>query len=98
MLFPAIAVESNGIEDARFTRFVAPDGNVSYYATYIAFDGTSVVQQLLSTDDFLTFASSPMLGAAAADKGMVLFPRQIEGQYAALLASRWRHQHRCVLR
>ncbi len=84
VLVPATAVESNGIEDARFTRFVEPDGHVSYYATYIAFNGTGVAQQLLATDDFLTFASSPLLGDAAADKGMVLFPRKVEGQFAAL--------------
>ena len=84
VLVPATAVESNGIEDARFVRFVHADGGVTYYATYTAFDGTGVVQQLLATDDFLTFASSPLLGDAAADKGMVLFPRPIEGRFVAL--------------
>jgi predicted GH43/DUF377 family glycosyl hydrolase len=84
VLLPATAVESNGVEDARFTRFVDPDGDVTYYATYTGYDGSGVVQQLLTTDDFLTFTSSPLLGDAAADKGMVLFPRQIEGRFAAL--------------
>jgi len=84
VLFPASAIESNGIEDARFVRFVDDDGAVTYYATYAAFDGTVVAQQLLATNDFLTFAASPLLGAATANKGMALFPRRIDGRFAAL--------------
>ena len=38
-LFPSSADESNGIEDARFVRFVADDGTVDYRATYTAFNG-----------------------------------------------------------
>jgi predicted GH43/DUF377 family glycosyl hydrolase len=84
VLCPAIAVESNGVEDARFVRFLDDDGTVRYHATYTAFDGTGVVQQLLTTDDFLTFAVSPLLGPAAANKGMALFPRRIDGRFVAL--------------
>lgn len=84
VLYPATTVESNGIEDARFVRFVDDDGTVTYYATCTAFDGTAIAQQLLATDDFLTFAASPLLGAAAANKGMALFPRRINGQFVAL--------------
>jgi predicted GH43/DUF377 family glycosyl hydrolase len=84
VLYPAASVESNGLEDARFVRFVDDDGTVTYYATYTAFDGKVVAQQLLTTTDFVTFASSPMLGTAAANKGMALFPRRIDGRYVAL--------------
>jgi predicted GH43/DUF377 family glycosyl hydrolase len=84
VLYPATTVESNGIEDARFVRFVDDDGTVTYYATYTAFDGTAIAQQLLATTDFQTFAASPLLGAAAANKGMSLFPRRIDGQFVAL--------------
>jgi predicted GH43/DUF377 family glycosyl hydrolase len=84
VLTPAVTAESNGMEDARFVRFVEEDGTVTYYATYTAFDGTLIHQQLLETDDFVTFASSPLLGAAAANKGMALFPRRIDGRFVAL--------------
>jgi predicted GH43/DUF377 family glycosyl hydrolase len=85
VLYPAVAVESNGIEDARFVRFVDDDGAISYRATCTAFDGRNIVQQLLVTADFLTFDASPLLGSAAANKGMALFPRRIGGRFAALV-------------
>ena len=84
VLWPATAAESHGVEDARFVRFAPPDGAGTYLATYTAFDGADVSQQLLRTDDFLHFASSPVTGAAARGKGLALFPRQIGGRFAAL--------------
>jgi len=84
VLWPATANESRGIEDARFVRFVDDDGSISYLATYTAFDGTDVSQQLLRTTDFVTFESSPMSGPAAVGKGLALFPRRIGGRFAAL--------------
>ena len=88
VLWPATAAESHGLEDARFVRFVA-DGTASYLATYTAYDGVDVSQQLLRTTDFLSFDSSSMSGPAAVGKGLALFPRQINGRYAALS----RHDH-----
>jgi predicted GH43/DUF377 family glycosyl hydrolase len=87
VLGPACAVESNGLEDARFVRFVDDDDAVTYHATYTAYDGRAIRQQLLTTTDFATFTSSPLLDAAAADKGMALFPRRIAGRYHALCRS-----------
>jgi predicted GH43/DUF377 family glycosyl hydrolase len=87
VLWPAMAAESHGMEDARFVRFVDDDGSVGYYATYTAFDGVDVSQQLLHTTDFTTFVASPVVGAAAVNKGLALFPRRIDGRYVAL--SRW---------
>jgi predicted GH43/DUF377 family glycosyl hydrolase len=84
VLWPATAAESHGMEDARFVRFVDADGSVSYLATYTAFDGVDVSQQLLRTTDFLSFDASPMSGPAALGKGLALFPRRIDGRYAAL--------------
>jgi predicted GH43/DUF377 family glycosyl hydrolase len=84
VLWPATAVESNGMEDARFVRFVEDDGEVTYYATYTAFDGTDISQQLLHTTDFLSFEASPVVGAAATNKGLALFPRRIGGRFAAM--------------
>lgn len=84
VLWPAMDAESNGMEDARFVRFVDDDGAVTYYATYTAFDGAGISQQLLETTDFGTFVSSPLVGPAAANKGLALFPRRIGGRFAAL--------------
>ena len=84
VLWPATAAESRGMEDARFVRFVDTDGSVAYLATYTAFDGTDVSQQLLRTDDFVRFESSSVSGPAARGKGLALFPRRIGGRFAAL--------------
>jgi predicted GH43/DUF377 family glycosyl hydrolase len=84
VLLPSSATEWNGLEDARFVRFVDDDATVVYYATYTAYDGSAIAQQLLSTSDFHFFTSSPLLGAAAANKGLALFPRRIGGQFYAL--------------
>lgn len=84
VLWPAMDAESRGMEDARFVRFVDADGSAAYLATYTAFDGADVSQQLLRTTDFVTFGSSPMSGPAALGKGLALFPRRIGGRFAAL--------------
>lgn len=84
ILWPAVAAESHGMEDARFVRFTDDDGSVVYYATYTAYDGTAIRQQLLATRDFATFDVSSIAGAAATNKGLALFPRRINGLFAAL--------------
>ena len=83
VLYPATAVESNGIEDARFVRF-DDGGETMYLGTYTAYDGLNIVQQLLETTDFATFESSPLQGPAARNKGLALFPRRIDGHLVAL--------------
>jgi predicted GH43/DUF377 family glycosyl hydrolase len=87
VLMPAMATESNGMEDARFVRFIEDEGEVTYYATYTAYNGTDISQQLLQTNNFSEFTSSPLVGASAANKGLALFPRRINGRYAALSRS-----------
>ncbi len=84
VLMPATSAESNGLEDARFVRFEEPDGTTAYHATYTAYNGTNIAQQLLSTVDFASFTSSPLVGLAAENKGLALFPRRIGGRYHAL--------------
>ena len=84
VLFPSGPTESHGMEDARFVRFVGDDGAVTYYATYTAFDGHHIVPQLLETDDFATFRMTTLSGGAAQNKGIAVFPRQIDGKYVAL--------------
>jgi predicted GH43/DUF377 family glycosyl hydrolase len=87
VLFPAMAAESAGMEDARFVRFVEDDGSVRYYATYTAYSGSQISQQLLETTDFLSFTSRPMAGKAASNKGLALFPRRIGGRFVAMSRS-----------
>jgi len=84
VLWPAMHAEAAGMEDARFVRFVEEDGAVTFYATYTAYNGSHIRQQLLQTRDFQSFVSTPMVGRAAANKGMALFPRRIGGRFAAL--------------
>ena len=84
VLWPVMTAEAHGMEDARFVHFTDTDGTSTYLATYTAFDGVHISQQLLRTDDFLSFDASPVVGAAAPNKGLALFPRRVNGQYAAL--------------
>ena len=94
VLWPSTSAERQGMEDARFVRFTDDDGRVAYYATYTAYDGADITQQLLETTDFATFTSSPLVGAAAVNKGLALFPRRVGGRYAAL--SRWDRESNSV--
>ncbi|MET0698892.1 MAG: glycoside hydrolase family 130 protein [Mycobacterium sp.] len=87
VLFPAMGAEQAGMEDARFVRFVEDDGSVTFYATYTAYSGSLISQQLLKTTDFQSFISKPIAGRAAANKGLALFPRRINGRFAAMSRS-----------
>ena len=83
VIFPVTESQSNGIEDARFVEF--DDGGVStFYATYTAYSGKAIRSELLETRDFLSFRMTPLSGSAAGNKGMALFPRRINGQYAMI--------------
>jgi predicted GH43/DUF377 family glycosyl hydrolase len=84
VIFPVSYTESNGIEDARFVRFVDDDGSVKYYAAYTAYSGYSILPKLLETSDFYSFKVGAINGRYAEDKGMALFPRKINGRYAML--------------
>ncbi len=84
IIFPVSPNESNGIEDARFVRFVDDDGSVLYCATYTAYNGRAILPQFIETQDFLHFRVLTLNGAAVQNKGMALFPRRIGGRYAML--------------
>jgi predicted GH43/DUF377 family glycosyl hydrolase len=84
VIFPTAPNESNGIEDARFVRFVDDDGTVTYVATYTAYDGRVTIPQLLETSDFVRFSICTLNGPEVQNKGMALFPRKIRGQYAMI--------------
>ncbi len=84
VLFPAGPAESQGMEDARFVRFTRDDGTVTYFAQYTGFDGYQILPQLIETADFVTFRIATLNGESAKNKGIALFPRMIDGRYAAL--------------
>lgn len=84
VIFPTGRNERNGIEDARFVRFVDEDGDVRYYATYTAYSGRNILPMLLQTRDFLEFKIMTLYGNAAKDKDMALFPRKINGKYTMI--------------
>lgn len=84
IIFPCSPTETNGIEDARFVRFVHSDGRDTYYATYTAYDGRVTLPQLLETEDFIHFKMGTLNGPEVRNKGFALFPRMVNDQYAML--------------
>jgi len=84
VIFPITPRQRNGLEDARFVRFVEHDGTASYYATYTAYSGRDIAPEVLRTDDFRQYRFLPVRGDAVRNKGMALFPRRIGGRYAML--------------
>jgi predicted GH43/DUF377 family glycosyl hydrolase len=83
VVFPVTLAQSNGIEDARFVRFV--DGDATrYLATYTAYSGRAIRSEMIETADFREFRMTPMRGSAARNKGMALFPRRVDGRFAMI--------------
>jgi predicted GH43/DUF377 family glycosyl hydrolase len=74
VIFPVTENESRGIEDARFVRFVNDDGSVKYYATFTAYNGFTILPQLLETTDFVTFKIHTLNGKAVQNKVWRCFP------------------------
>ena len=87
ILWPSAEEESNGMEDARFTRFADDDGTAGYRATYTAYDGRRIAPRLLISSDLRVFRAHRLAGPAARNKGMALFPRKVHGQHLALCRS-----------
>ena len=87
VIFPNSYAETNGIEDARFVRFEEEDGSVTFYATYTAFNGFTILPKLLMTKDFFHYKIMPINGESAQNKGMSLFPRKIGGKYGMIARS-----------
>ncbi|MGH8297447.1 MAG: glycosidase, partial [Steroidobacteraceae bacterium] len=83
VIFPITEAQSNGIEDARFVEF-DDHGRKIFYATYTAYNGCGIRSELIETEDFLRFRMTPLQGAAARNKGMALFPRRLDGQFAMI--------------
>ncbi len=87
VLWPATPPESNGMEDARFVRFIDDNGEAVYRATYTAYDGRHIAGRMLRTSDLQDFEVTPLRGQAANNKGMALFPRPVAGRELALCRS-----------
>ena len=84
VIFPVSKNESRGIEDARFVQFFDDNQEATYYATYTAYNGVTILPQLIETKDFIHFKILTLNGKAVQNKGMALFPRKIKGQYVML--------------
>ena len=83
VIFPVLASQSNGVEDARFLEFTDGDEKI-FYATYTAYTGRAIRSELIETRNFETFRMTALRGTAARNKGMGLFPRRINGRYAMI--------------
>ena len=84
VIFPVSENESRGIEDARFVQFFDDNGEITYYATYTAYNGFKILPQLIETKDFIKFKIATLNGKAVQNKGMALFPRKIKNRYVML--------------
>jgi predicted GH43/DUF377 family glycosyl hydrolase len=84
VIFPVSKNESKGIEDARFVQFFDNRQEVTYYATYTAYNDHTILPQLIETKDFIKFNILTLNGKAVQNKGMALFPRKIGDRYVML--------------
>jgi predicted GH43/DUF377 family glycosyl hydrolase len=84
VIFPVTEQQKNGLEDLRLVAFQDDDGATAYHGTYTAYSGGAIRSEILSTPDFGVFTLSPVTGSAAPAKGLALFPRKIDGKYAAI--------------
>ena len=84
VLFPTTRQQRNGLEDMRLVHFRDGDGQSTYIGTYTAYSGVSTGCEMMETERFVEFDLIPLRGAAAAHKGLALFPRRIDGRYAAI--------------
>lgn len=81
VIFPISQSEIKGLEDARFVLFIDEKGGKKYYATYTAYNGYTILPQLIETTDFRTFRMTTLIGDGVKGKGMALFPKKINGKY-----------------
>jgi len=84
VIFPRSTTDIRAIEDARFVAFSNGNGSFTYYAPYTAYNGISILPQLIETKDFFRFRIRTMTGPGSQNKGMALFPEKINGKYAMI--------------
>ncbi|MHC4972748.1 MAG: glycoside hydrolase family 130 protein [Planctomycetota bacterium] len=84
VLFPLSENESNGLEDMRLVTFTDDDGSTRIYGTYTAYNGSRILPQLMEIRRRGTAEMHTLSGRCAVNKGLALFPRRLEGRYAAI--------------
>jgi predicted GH43/DUF377 family glycosyl hydrolase len=84
VLFPMSESESKGMEDMRLVQFADEDGSLRYYGTYTAYNGYQILPQILEVSDLKHASVYIMRGKFAQNKGMAMFPRKIDGQFAMI--------------
>jgi predicted GH43/DUF377 family glycosyl hydrolase len=84
VLFPISETESQGMEDMRLVHFIDDDGSFAYYGTYTAFNGRQILPQIMEIKNRNHADILTLHGQYAQNKGLALFPKRIEGQYAAI--------------
>jgi len=84
VLFPLSETESQGMEDMRLVKFRNEDCSICYYGTYTAFNGISILPQILELAPEKSAIVRTLHGKYARNKGMALFSQKIDGQYAAI--------------
>ena len=84
VLFPVTRSQTNGLEDLRMVKFTNEDGSQTYLGSYTAYNGRETACECFETSDFRSFKLTPFRGAAAAHKGLALFPRRVNGRFAAM--------------
>jgi predicted GH43/DUF377 family glycosyl hydrolase len=84
VIFPVTEAQRGGLEDLRLVRFNHGKGDYEWVGTYTAYSGRDIRSELMRTRDFRTFTLEPIHGKAGRNKGMALFPKQIDGNYVML--------------
>ncbi|MHC5082673.1 MAG: glycoside hydrolase family 130 protein [Planctomycetota bacterium] len=84
VLFPLSETESQGMEDMRIVQFHDDDDSVRYYGTYTAYNGTSILPQILEVIPNRNAKVHTLHGKFARNKGMALFPQRLDGEFAAI--------------
>ena len=84
VIFPVTEAQRQGLEDLRLVHFEHRDGKKEWIGTYTAYSGHGIRSELMRSPDLKRFDLMPMSGVAAENKGMALFPRQINGSYVMI--------------
>lgn len=84
VIFPVTEAQRQGVEDLRLVDFVHPDGEREWIGTYTAYSGHGIRSELMRSTDLKAFDLVPMTGDGASNKGLALFPRQLDGAYAMI--------------
>jgi len=84
VIFPMSSNDSKGLEDARFVLFTDEDDSKRFFATYTAYNGFTILPQLIETEDFIDFKITTLNGEGSQNKGMALFPEKINGKFAMI--------------